>query len=286
MSAEHDVTRVVRSWLREDEHDSADRVLESVLSRLDTTPQRRSWWPARRASQMNNVTRLAIAAAAVLAVAVVGYNLLPRNASVGGQPTPSPSPRPFPSAGVIDPGRYFWTVSGVRVTVNVPSGWVVDPGGVRKPPDASQEIGWGPEARPVTRVYADACKSEGTLNVVGPSAADLATALEQQLGSTAVVTTIDLGGLAATRIDLADDPGLDRSQCRYGPEVGAEGPLQIWADPAETSFYALCPGCTGTVVTLDVRGARLVFTGSKSSAARPADVAEVDAMIDSMVIER
>ena len=45
MTAERDTTRVVRSWLRADEHESADRLLHTVLARLDTTPQRRPWWP-------------------------------------------------------------------------------------------------------------------------------------------------------------------------------------------------------------------------------------------------
>ena len=43
-----DTTRIVRSWLRMDEHESADRVLDVVLDSLDATPQRRPWWPARR----------------------------------------------------------------------------------------------------------------------------------------------------------------------------------------------------------------------------------------------
>ena len=37
MSAERDTTRIVRSWLRTDEHESADRVLDTVL----TLPVRR-----------------------------------------------------------------------------------------------------------------------------------------------------------------------------------------------------------------------------------------------------
>ena len=51
MDTERDVTRIVRSWLRTDEHESADRVLDNVLALLDATPQRRSWWPARRIAQ-------------------------------------------------------------------------------------------------------------------------------------------------------------------------------------------------------------------------------------------
>ena len=66
MQSDRDVPRIVRSWLRTDEHESADRVLDNVLALLDTTPQRRSRWPARRVTDMNTYTKLAIAAAAVV----------------------------------------------------------------------------------------------------------------------------------------------------------------------------------------------------------------------------
>jgi hypothetical protein len=95
MSQERDVTRLVRSWIREDQHESADRILGVVLDRLDTTPQRRSWWPARRSSPVNSFAKMIVAAAAALVVAVVGYQSLPRNdSSVGGQSTTAPSPSP------------------------------------------------------------------------------------------------------------------------------------------------------------------------------------------------
>ncbi len=93
MTADRETARIVRSWLREDEHESAGRVLDTVLARLDTTPQRRSWWPARRAP-MNTYAKLIAAAAALLVVAVAGYQLLPRNGGIGGQPTIAPSPTP------------------------------------------------------------------------------------------------------------------------------------------------------------------------------------------------
>ena len=49
MSTERDLTRVVRSWMRDDEYESADRVLDAVLDALDATPQRRATsWPVRR----------------------------------------------------------------------------------------------------------------------------------------------------------------------------------------------------------------------------------------------
>ena len=81
MTTERDPgTRIVLSWLREDAHENAERVLLRALDEVDATPQRRSRWPARRSDRMNRFT-LAMGAAAVIVLTVVGYNLLPVNTS-------------------------------------------------------------------------------------------------------------------------------------------------------------------------------------------------------------
>jgi hypothetical protein len=108
MSTDRDVTRIVRSWLEEGTNALPDRVLDKVLDELPATRQRRAWWPAWRLREMNNTLRIAVAAIAVLAVVLIGVNLLPRQGGVGapGQapspsltpsPTASPSPSPSPS---------------------------------------------------------------------------------------------------------------------------------------------------------------------------------------------
>ncbi len=97
MSTDRDVTRIVRSWLEDGTTALPDRVLDSVLDQLPATSQRRAWWPAWRLSEMNNALKLAIAAVAVVAVGLVGINLLPRNEGVGGPGTPA-SPAPSPTA--------------------------------------------------------------------------------------------------------------------------------------------------------------------------------------------
>ena len=95
MTTERDPgTRIVLSWLREETHENAERVLLRALDEVDTTPQRRSWWPAWRTSPMNTYAKLIAAAAAVLVVAAVGYQFLPRGGGIGGQPTIAPSPSP------------------------------------------------------------------------------------------------------------------------------------------------------------------------------------------------
>ena len=96
MTTEHDPrTRIVLSWLHEDAHEDAQRYLLRALDEVDTTPQRRPWWPARRFPTMNTFAKLAIAAAAVLVVAVAGLQLVPRTSTPGAQATATqPPPRP------------------------------------------------------------------------------------------------------------------------------------------------------------------------------------------------
>jgi hypothetical protein len=133
MSADDDVTRVVRRWLHDDAHEDADRVLRSVLFELDTTPQRRPRWSARRFFDMNNIAKLAIAAAAVVLVAVAGTYLLLSRGSPGG-PTPSassssassqasfvPSPETNGLSGDYKIGSHSVTVDGIRFSFNVPA---------------------------------------------------------------------------------------------------------------------------------------------------------------------
>ena len=138
MTTERDPrTRIVLSWLREETHEDAERVLLRALDEVDTTPQRRSWWPAWRSNSMNTYAKVIAAAAAVLVVAVVGYQFLPGTGGIGGQPTIAPSPSPtllavgnFTSHGVtaeIDArgagdsvtGKLTVSDSGLRATVDL-----------------------------------------------------------------------------------------------------------------------------------------------------------------------
>ena len=124
MSTERDVNRVVTSWLEDGVTVLPDRVLDAVIAQLPATPQRRAGWLARRFPIMNStVFRVGVAAAAVIVIAFVGYQLLPGR-SVGGPqapPTPQPTATPTVAAtpvglpeGEIPPGRYHLFESSVR----------------------------------------------------------------------------------------------------------------------------------------------------------------------------
>ena len=137
MSTDRDATRIVRSWLQTDDNESADRVLDAVLDQLDTTPQRRPRWVAWRFSDMNTYAKVALATAAVVVAALLGYSyLVARN--VGGpslvpsEPTPTPVPTPSSTpvptlemgAGALNAGSYRITdVEPFSITITVPAGW-------------------------------------------------------------------------------------------------------------------------------------------------------------------
>jgi RNA polymerase sigma-70 factor (ECF subfamily) len=111
MHSDQDVTRLVRSWLQTDEHESANRVVTDVLARLDAIPQHRSSWPVRRNARMNAYAKLALAAAAMLVVAVVGISLLPNGGRFSGGPAVSSIPSTTPSIPPshpcqVTPGRW------------------------------------------------------------------------------------------------------------------------------------------------------------------------------------
>jgi hypothetical protein len=117
MSTDRETTLAVRSWLEDGVNRLPDRVLDAVLDQVPATPQRRSGWSAWRSYRMNTYLKLAAAAAAVLVVAVVGYQLLPRSGGIGG-PGPSPTPTLL-AKGTFAVASYSVTVDATGSGTNV-----------------------------------------------------------------------------------------------------------------------------------------------------------------------
>ena len=103
MSADREVTRIVRSWLEEGVNALPDRVLDAVLDQVSATPQRRAWWPAWRVQRMNTMLKMALAVAAVVAIVLAGINILPKSGGVGGTGAASPSPASTPAPSSTTP---------------------------------------------------------------------------------------------------------------------------------------------------------------------------------------
>ena len=296
MSTDRDTERIVRSWLRTDEHDSADRVLDAVLDRLDTTPQRRStWWPARRFPEMNNRLRLGVAAVAVVAVAALGYGLMQAGTTGHGpSQAPSPSaaqtavahfpvfpgpPRPI-DAGIYDlgPDNPLGPDFPVSISFVVPAGWLscANNAGFLCPADG---VG-GVNIFIVTNVVADPC-DETTLRdpSVGPTVDDLVSAISS-LPWSAVTPPIDV------TVDGFPGKEFEVTAPTRSPCAGTDD-FATWATTLHSGGAAgSSPGERTRLRILDVQGTRVVIAGSYLPGTTSFQhVAEIDAIIDSVRIE-
>jgi hypothetical protein len=303
MSTDRDVTRIVRSWLEEGVTALPDRVLDNVLDQLPSTRQRRPLWQARRFADMNNIAKLAIAAAAVVVIAVVGINLLPASGEVGGSgpavsPTPSPSPTPppspsptpaaaFPPARELAIGRHSMTLAGVPLSLSVPTpGWVSNGlWGIGKSaevgPDGAEFILW-PDEAPVG-VFADPCSREKA-PPIGPSAADLAAAVAA-LPRTDLVSgpsDVTVGGYPAKHVVLTFGEEAD---CNVDGRLSADE-FYLWYAPSESDArYASELGSTIRVWIVDVDGAIVWIDGETYKGAGPEPGKEIQQIVDSIQFE-
>ena len=236
---------------------------------------------------MNNTTvRFGIAAAAVIVLALVGLRFLP-GGGMGADPSPTPTASPViltysQTVQNLGPGRYripagAWTPADLTFTV--PAGWQARYLGFSKHLDQPDEIDVVPFI--VTHVYTDTCAPEGEFELapIGPTVDDLASALEA-LGGAEVSPAEDItvDGYPAKRVDLAFSEDIDLADCRVPA-------LQVWANASETDFFAQLPGSAASVYIVDVQGQTVVITASWRNASSQSDVAELEAVVDSMQIE-
>jgi hypothetical protein len=151
MTTDRDIGRILDHWLLDGPTTAPDRVLDVLTDRIEHQPQRPAWRLDRRLPAMNPYIKAMTAIAAVIVVAVIGYNLLPGGQpSVGGPgPTPSPTPAPsvtpaptpaespsavYPSwftaegdgAGTLAAGSQMTRQFIAGSTFTVPEGWVND----------------------------------------------------------------------------------------------------------------------------------------------------------------
>jgi hypothetical protein len=237
VTADIDTTRVVRSWLHEDAHESAERLLKEVVAALDSTPQHRSRWPVWRVGSMNVDAKLGLYAAAVLAVVALLMNLLPGGGtpSVGGPGESSPSARatiePSASAntdiwprGPYEVGRHGVRVSGLQFSFEVPTeGWSGDPTWtgmlLKRTRGGGLEMGWVGFTWSFDLVATDPCL--GRARSVGPSVDDLAAAITTIPGIEAQQPTdTTVGGRSAKVVEFTINDDIDCAPTKfmlYGP---------------------------------------------------------------------
>jgi len=300
-----DVELVLRHWLADDGDIAPDRILEVVAGRIAEEPRRKRRLPWR--PFMNTYAKLAAAAAAVLIVGVVGWQLLPGNGGAGGKPTPVPTPVPTPSPtaaptapppladGILAAGTYRIrpvASSTLTIDLNVPDGgWLGGPPASIGGPRGESN---GPNGVAVTflkaqTIHSDPCHwdqngdgsapDEGDL-AVGPTVEDLAEALAASSAYEAT-TPVDatLGGYSGKRLELQllpDPAGCDTFEGdadKYFVFGGLDG-----------SQYAQGGANTWQVTILDVGGTRLIVVLLSYEGTSAADLSAAQAIIDSVVI--
>jgi hypothetical protein len=280
MSTDRDVTRTVRSWLNEDGHENADRVLDSVRDQLDTTPQRRAGWPARRFPLMNNALRIAVVAAAAVVVAFIGIRFLLPGDNLGGPgpsatPIPTATPEPSPTPDLTTYSIDIPELPGAKVTLTMPPGWAGAGWNVAK-----NDVFLG--LWPVTNVYTDPCQWSGSLPdpPVGPTVEDLATALANQPTRNATETDVTLDGYSGKLVRMSVPADINFADCDNGQfgswvEAGSDNP----------SRYAQGPGQLEDVYILDVGGVRVVIADNYFPTSAAADLADLQEILASLTIQ-
>jgi hypothetical protein len=287
MSTENDVARSLRSWLREERHEDADRVLDVVFDQIPATPQRRAGWLARRLPLMNNsMLRYGIGAVALALAVVVGFSFL-AGRDVG-QPIPTatatfmPTPVSFSSfsgdtlpAGPIALDGAF----PIRVVFDVPAGWMredetIGRAALHRTADVAVDFFL------VTNIYPDPCRTAlGPANPpVGPAVDELATALAGEVGfQAAAPVSTTLGGQPAKALVLTNQ--IDTSTCDGDPYLQQ---IAHAGGGEDGGIFGILSGTTERFWIVDVGGSRLVVLVASSGGETEADLAEALGLVDSI----
>jgi hypothetical protein len=252
MTQQRDIERLLDHWFSDGPDQASDRVVDIVTDRIERQSQRPAWRLHWRPSTLNAYAKIAVAAAAVLLVALVGYNLLPAGSTgTGGRaptaaPTLAPTASPATSA-TASPGAVFpsWFPGGSGAgilpagigttrfftpgfTFNVPEGWV-------NGADSADDFGLFPDTPANKAEYA---LSRGLAQAIymaqvqspsliceaagGPEGGATAAELVDSLAANKAFATsepvdVAIGGLRGRQVDFKLDPGWTGS-CPLGPD--------------------------------------------------------------------
>lgn len=221
--------------------------------------------------------------------------------------TPAPEPSALEPRSVDPDGT---DATPLRVTYQVPAGWGSWFGAI-KFVEGDADGFTGLSITTVSNLVADGCRDHTALDPpVGPTVDDLATALSQlaPFEVTAPPTDVTLLGYQGKRLELtvpalkvtgSGDATSSKNVAQFTDCV--EGELHSWISPINDRSAGLlghsagsplgafnayqAPGQTEEFWILDVDGTRLVIVKFDSPLSPAADIAERNAMFDSIRIE-
>ena len=294
--SDRDVNRVIRSWLNEDRQEDVTRIAGAVLDQLDATPQRRTtWWPTRRTPEMNKFLAIGLGAAAVVAVLLIGSNLLGSGSPPpGGAPSASVEPseapsEPSPSAAADLDGPFILGLDPelpITVTIAAPGWSAIDEvfpakNGNMSPPDGAAVL--GPWHGFDLYIPADPCGWRSTWPTAPATTLDeIVAALESQASRDAsepMDVSVDGHPGKSITLHVPDDVAFvagEFSDCDEGKfcTFGDATDCQMW--------HVQAPGAIDEVWIVDLDGEMVAVTGAYYPETPAEDVAELQAILGSM----
>lgn len=246
---------------------------------------------------MNKILGFGLAAAATVVALVVGAQLFGSGSTggAGGGPTTTPEPSVAPE-GVLPPGRYALHPlpapnDSLTVAFTVGEGWEAIFESALIP---SGDPGYGPPGgmailfEDVTTLNGDPCAWSGTDDdvTVGPTVDDLVEALLAQTAyEVSDPVDVSIGGYSGRRVDIVVPTDPFPRQADDAPECD-EGNYYMWSTVhGESGIYVQGPADRWHTNILDVDGTRLVIVTRDFPGTSSADRAEMDAIVDSLVID-
>ena len=191
--------------------------------------------------------------------------------------TPGPTSAPtLPPSGQLAPGTY----RSEFITYTLPAGWsAYQSWGANKnegnPPNGMFIVPW----KSIATVYGDPCHWQTTGAAVGATVADEVAALLAQKRGGAKVTPNDVtvDGFRGKQVDLMVPLAVDFAACD-------DATYKEFTDAAGGDRYNQGPGQHDLLDILDVRGQTLVIDRVFYPANSAADLAELQAIFDSIKI--
>ena len=294
MNSDRDFETTKAEWLNAGSDTTPPHLIDAVLLAARSTPQERDFRIPWSTPIMNKFVTFGFGAAAVVVIAVfVAAQLFgsPSGVGSGGEPTPSPEETATESSSSpsvawgecteLEAGTYRAAIGPSSVTVSVPSGWKgsgdLDGFSVNSRGSCLMAGGVTLLVSLVSHVYSDACDGQGTSVETGTPAA-VSAALAAQAGhQTSGPSDTTVSGYPASRFEFSF---VGAEMCNGGPlwraPGGGEGP-GMYSFEDSGSFV--------TVYVVDVNGSALAIAVDSGVPDEPADVAELDAIVDSLRIE-
>lgn len=312
MTQQRDIERLLDHWFSDGPDQAPDRVVDIVTDRIGRQSQRRAWRLQWRSLPVNTYAKIAVAAAAVLIVAVVGYNLLPTGSTGIGGPAPSASPTVIPAGspsaspaaqatgpvalpdGILAAGRYRiqepYDLRSTTIVADIPARWVGYPanGAITSP--GSGDEGVLIAFMQADGLFSDPCQWDldgtGAYDqpgdvVVGPTVDDLVTALKANTFYTSsAATPITFGEFEGQEVEL-QLPGDDvLSTCDREPGGEPKGLFYVFSGKL-AGWYAQGPDNRWRLSIVDVDGTRLIVMVNYFEGTPQADLTAAQAIVES-----